>query len=70
MRETTRKIFGPKVADKTGPVWGLDNEGEIQGIWRRSGHPGCVVTFLMRMVVQVYLTGRGLIHIGFGIWEV
>ncbi len=22
------------------PVWGLDHEGELRTIWRRSGHPG------------------------------
>ncbi|KAF8309272.1 pyridine nucleotide-disulfide oxidoreductase family protein [Clavulina sp. PMI_390] len=40
MRESTRKILGSTIADKTGPVWGYDHEGEIQGVWRRSGHPG------------------------------
>ncbi|KAG8884116.1 hypothetical protein FRB98_002606 [Tulasnella sp. 332] len=40
MRETCRNIFGPKVADRTGTVWGFDKQSEIQGIWRRSGHPG------------------------------
>lgn len=41
MRETARKVFGSKVADRTGPVWGFNSEAEIQGIWRKSGHPGC-----------------------------
>lgn len=40
MRETCRKIFGSQLADQTGPVWGLDSTGEINGIWRNSGCPG------------------------------
>jgi hypothetical protein len=40
MRETARSIFGDEVADKLGPVWGLDVEGELKSVWRRSGHPG------------------------------
>jgi hypothetical protein len=40
MRTETRVIFGDEVADRVGDVWGLDKEGEIRTIWRRSGHPG------------------------------
>lgn len=40
MRGTAKNIFGAKVADQTRKVWGFDDQGEIQGIWRSSGHPG------------------------------
>lgn len=40
MKTTTRKIFGDKVADKVKEVWGLDEDGELKSVWRRSGHPG------------------------------
>ncbi|EKV07742.1 Flavin-binding monooxygenase-like protein [Penicillium digitatum PHI26] len=40
MRTETRVIFGDKVADRVGDIWGLDKEGEMRTIWRRSGHPG------------------------------
>ncbi|KAF8317904.1 FAD/NAD(P)-binding domain-containing protein [Clavulina sp. PMI_390] len=40
MRETAKRIVGPTIADRTGEVWGLDEGGDPQGIWRRSGHPG------------------------------
>lgn len=40
MRESGRVVFGDKVIDRTGPVWGLDQQYELQGIWRHSGHPG------------------------------
>ncbi|KAK9475660.1 hypothetical protein V1514DRAFT_322927 [Lipomyces japonicus] len=40
MRETARKIFGDKVADRCNEVWGLDDESELKTMWRDSGHPG------------------------------
>jgi putative flavoprotein involved in K+ transport len=40
MRESARRLFGDAVADRCSPVWGLDEEGELRTIWRRSGHPG------------------------------
>ena len=40
MRDTARKIFGDELGDRVKDVWGLDDEGEIRTMWRRSGHPG------------------------------
>jgi hypothetical protein len=40
MRTQCRKIFGDAVADKVNDVWGFDEEGEVRGMWRRSGHKG------------------------------
>ena len=40
MLETTRKIMGGDFAGQLKEVWGLDEEGELQSVWRRSGHPG------------------------------
>ena len=40
MKDVTRKIFGDEVAEKVKDVWGLDEEGEIRTLWRKSGHPG------------------------------
>jgi hypothetical protein len=40
MRGTARKIFGDELADSVKNVWGLDEEGEIRTLWRRTGHPG------------------------------
>ncbi|SCV03145.1 LAMI_0H05820g1_1 [Lachancea mirantina] len=39
MKETARRLFGDKVADRLKEVWGLDHEGEFRTIWRDSGHP-------------------------------
>ncbi|MBP2364782.1 flavin-containing monooxygenase [Pseudonocardia parietis] len=40
MVETARTLLGDDVADRCGPVWGLDAEGELRGVWRRTGQPG------------------------------
>ncbi|GAA1827414.1 NAD(P)/FAD-dependent oxidoreductase [Pseudonocardia ailaonensis] len=40
MVETARTLLGDEVANRCGPVWGLDEEGELQGMWRRTGQPG------------------------------
>jgi hypothetical protein len=40
MRTQARTIFGDEIADRVGDVWGLDSEGEIRTMWRRSGYPG------------------------------
>jgi lysine/ornithine N-monooxygenase len=37
-RTRTRKIFGDSVADRIEQIWGFDKQGEIRGVWRRSGH--------------------------------
>ncbi|KAG6380686.1 hypothetical protein JVT61DRAFT_5062 [Boletus reticuloceps] len=39
IRMLIEEICRPDVATKVGKVWGLDAEGELQGIWRRTGHP-------------------------------
>ncbi|KAL1962858.1 hypothetical protein VTN77DRAFT_9133 [Rasamsonia byssochlamydoides] len=39
MRTTVRKVLGDRVADRVGDVWDLDEEGELNAIWRPSGHP-------------------------------
>ena len=40
MAETARSLLGDEIADRCGPVWGLDPEGELRGVWRRTGQPG------------------------------
>ncbi|GAB3346258.1 flavin-containing monooxygenase [Modestobacter lapidis] len=39
MRETARKVIGD-AADQCREAWGLDDEGELKAVWRRSGHEG------------------------------
>lgn len=40
MRETARRLFGDSVADKCPEVLGIGEDGEIGGLYRRTGHPG------------------------------
>lgn len=35
-----RRLLGDAVADRMGPVWGFDAEGELNGMWRPTGQPG------------------------------
>ena len=37
MRGNVEQIFGKSVADEVGEFWGLDEEGEIKGAYKRSG---------------------------------
>ncbi|KAF7350593.1 Flavin-binding monooxygenase [Mycena sanguinolenta] len=39
IRDTMRGLFGDAVMDQTSAVWGVDEEGEIKGCYRPSGHP-------------------------------
>ncbi|PGH03010.1 hypothetical protein GX51_04328 [Blastomyces parvus] len=39
MKVSARNIMGDKVADKLYPAWDLDDEGELNAMWRYSGHP-------------------------------
>ncbi|EJD52415.1 FAD/NAD(P)-binding domain-containing protein [Auricularia subglabra TFB-10046 SS5] len=38
MRAAVRRVFGSDVVDQTTRVWGLDDKGEIRGVYRPSGH--------------------------------
>lgn len=40
MRETARRLFGSEVADKLPLVLGVGEDGEIGGLYRRTGHEG------------------------------
>jgi len=39
MRTTARKVLGDKIADRANDVWDLDEEGEVNAMWRPCGHP-------------------------------
>jgi cation diffusion facilitator CzcD-associated flavoprotein CzcO len=39
-QELVRRLFGDAVAEKVGPIWGFDDEGELRNMWRRTGQPG------------------------------
>ena len=39
-QHTVRTIFGDEVAEKIKPAWGIDEEGEVSGVWADSGIEG------------------------------
>jgi cation diffusion facilitator CzcD-associated flavoprotein CzcO len=39
-QEGIRRLFGDEIADRVGPIWGLDDDGEIRGLWKQTGQPG------------------------------
>lgn len=39
-RDVMRPIVGDAVVDRMPPIWGINKEGEIQGVWREIGTPG------------------------------
>lgn len=40
IRDTAKDTFGEETIGRTSHVWGLDEEGELRGCYRPSGHPG------------------------------
>ncbi|PFH45798.1 hypothetical protein AMATHDRAFT_71076 [Amanita thiersii Skay4041] len=36
-RDGVRRICGDEIADKCTPIWGLDEEGEFNGVWKEIG---------------------------------
>lgn len=39
-QEDVRHFFGDEVADTVGPIWGVDERGEMRNMWRRTAQPG------------------------------
>lgn len=39
-QEGCRALFGDEVAERVGPVWGYDEEGEVRNMWRRTAQGG------------------------------
>ncbi|KAI5476110.1 flavin-containing monooxygenase [Pseudohyphozyma bogoriensis] len=38
--DSVRRTLGDDIADRTGDIWGIDEEGELKGTWRNSGVKG------------------------------
>ncbi len=35
-----RKLFGPEVADRVGPIWGFGDTQELRNMYTRTAQPG------------------------------
>jgi hypothetical protein len=44
MQESVRAIMGEDVAEKVGPVWGMDEHGELRAMWKQTGQEGFWIT--------------------------
>ncbi len=44
MQESVRAIMGEEVAEKVGPVWGMDDQGELRAMWKQTGQEGFWIT--------------------------
>jgi putative flavoprotein involved in K+ transport len=44
MQESVRAIMGEEVAEKVGPVWGMDDHGELRAMWKQTGQEGFWIT--------------------------
>ena len=54
MRENLRPIIGDDIADRLTPIWYLDDEGEIRGVFRPTTHP------------RLWFAGGGFLQSRFG----
>jgi putative flavoprotein involved in K+ transport len=39
-QDAVRLYLGNEIADRIGPVWGFDDNGELRNMWRRTAQPG------------------------------
>jgi len=54
LHSSIEEVCGPDVAKRVGKIWGLDAEGELQGVYRQTGHP--------RLWVALENIGRSRFH--------
>ena len=40
IRELSKNLLGTDIVDGLSKIWGLDDEGELNGSYRPCGHPG------------------------------
>ncbi len=59
-----KSIVGAEVADKCGPIWGLNSEGELCGVWRDLGVRGLwsATGKQCRVEIKATLNTRGVVR--------
>lgn len=70
IRESSRKIFGDETIDRTCRVYGLDEEGELRGSYRPTGHPGVSLNtkeHIRSVSMTVHNFSSGLVRVTSGI---
>lgn len=70
-QDTARAYLGDAVAEKVGPVWGFDDDGELRNMWRRTAQPGLWFTagslaqcriFSRYLAIQIKALEEGLLQ--------
>jgi putative flavoprotein involved in K+ transport len=70
-QEAVRLYLGDEIADKIGPVWGLDDGGELRNMWRRTAQQGLWFTagslaqcriFSRYLALQIKALEEGLLN--------
>ncbi|KAK0454074.1 FAD/NAD-P-binding domain-containing protein [Desarmillaria tabescens] len=71
IRDSLKNVFGGVITERVGQIWGLDEEGELNGCFKPSGHPGlwfgggdislCRI-FSKRMALEVKAIQLGLVN--------
>jgi putative flavoprotein involved in K+ transport len=44
LEDTVARLFGDEVASRVGPIYGIGDDGEIRGMYSRTGHPNFYAT--------------------------
>ena len=39
-QELVRRVLGPEIAERVGPVWGWGDDGEMANMWKRTAQDG------------------------------
>jgi hypothetical protein len=70
MQESVRTIMGDAIAEKVGPVWGMDEHNELRAMWKRTGQEGLWIaggslrqnrSFSKYLALQIKARALGLI---------
>jgi putative flavoprotein involved in K+ transport len=53
-----RRLFGERIADRVGPVWGFGEEAELRNVYKRTAQPG--LWFMMGSLAQSRINSKYL----------
>jgi cation diffusion facilitator CzcD-associated flavoprotein CzcO len=54
LRDLVRELLGDTVADRTGPIWGFGEDGELRNMFRRTGQEGLWFTAGSLAMSRIY----------------
>jgi cation diffusion facilitator CzcD-associated flavoprotein CzcO len=54
LQDLVRELLGDTVAERTGPIWGFGEDGELRNMFRRTGQPGLWFTAGSLAMSRIY----------------